>query len=146
MNVAAFAQNVGDISFDPKTDDPNFKLCNPEWVLQTYMLKSIADETPLLVDREIRTKFTPRDEWKTENGIVTVRFVVNCNGQADRFRLTEMTFELEEKKFQESLRTHILEIAKSIQWPARRARQQTADYYHYFNLRIVDGQVKDIIQ
>ena len=146
MNVAAFAQNVGDISFDPETDNHEFQLCNPNWVLQTYQLKSHADETPLVIDREIRTKFIPRDEWKSENGIITVRFVVNCNGQADRFRLTEMTFDLQEKKFNESLRAHILQIAKNIQWPARRTRQQTADYYHYFNLRIIDGQIKDIIQ
>lgn len=146
MNVAAFAQNVGDISFDPKTDDPKFQLCNPDWVLQSYQLKTIADETPLMVEREVKSKFTPRDEWKIESGIIRVRFVVNCNGAADRFRLSEMTFDLKEKKFSEGLRVHILGIAKSIQWPARRARQQTADYYHYFSLRIIDGQLTDIIQ
>jgi hypothetical protein len=74
-----------------------------------------------------------------------VRFVVNCNGKADRFRLLETTFDLREKTFSESLRAHVLEIARSIPWPVRRARQQTVDYYHYFSLRIVDGQVKDII-
>ena len=143
---AARAQNVGDIAFDAKKDNPKFQLCNPSAVWQGYQLKTKMDETPLLVAREFKTQFQTKDEWKGESGFIRIRFLVNCQGQADRFRLLEFDFDLKEKKFSETLSAHILRIAKSIQWPARRANQQTVDYYHHFSIRIHDGQLVDIIQ
>jgi hypothetical protein len=142
----ARAQNVGDIPFDARKDDSKFQLCNPSRIWQGYQLKTKMDETPLLVAREFKTQFQSKDEWKNESGLIRVRFLVNCQGQADRFRLLALDFDLEEKKFSESLSAHVLNIAKSIQWPARRAYQQTVDYYHHFSIRIIDGQLVDIIQ
>jgi hypothetical protein len=143
--VAASSQDVGNIAFDPGTDDPKFELCNPAKVWQGYHLKTMMDETPINVNREVKAKFVPRAEWKGENGIIRVRFIVNCNGAADRFRLLELGFDLNEKQFSDDLRAHVISIAKEIQWPVRRARQQTVDYYHYFSIRITDGQLKDVI-
>jgi hypothetical protein len=142
----ARAQNVGDIPFDAKTDNPKFQLCNSSWVWQGYQLKTNMDETPLLVAREFKTQFQTKDEWKNESGLIRIRFVVNCQGQADRFRLLELDPDLKEKKFSEALSAHVLRIAKNIQWPARRAQQQTVDYYHHFSIRIVEGQLVDVIQ
>ncbi|MEJ0029443.1 MAG: hypothetical protein WDO15_03330 [Bacteroidota bacterium] len=144
--TAAHAQAVGEIPFDAKRDDPKFKMCNANWVWQGYQLKTKMDETPLLVAREFKSQFQAKDEWKNESGLIRVRFLVNCNGQADRFRLLELDFDLNERKFSESLSAHVLNISKGIQWPSRRARQQTVDYYHHFSIRIVNGQLVDIIQ
>lgn len=146
IGTAASAQTVGEIPFDPKRDDPKFKMCNASWVWQGYQLKTKMDETPLLVAREFKTQFQTKDEWKNESGIIRIRFLVNCNGEADRFRLLEVDFDINEKKFSESLSAHVLSIAKSIQWPSRRAQQQTVDYYHHISIRIVNGQLVDIIQ
>ena len=104
------------------------------------------DETPIVVAREFKTRFQTKDEWKNERGIIRVRFIVNCQGVADRFRLLELDFDLKEKKFNDGLKAHVLMIAKGIQWPARRAQQQTVDYYHYFSIRVIDGQITDVIQ
>ena len=146
INVAAFGQNVGDISFDATKDNPDFKLCNPSAVWQGYWLKTKMDETTQAVEQEFKGRFQTKDEWKNESGLIRIRFVVNCQGQSDRFRLLELDFDLNEKKFSESLRAHLLTVAKGIQWPARRANQQTMDYYHHFSIRITNGQLTDIIQ
>jgi hypothetical protein len=106
----------------------------------------MMDETPVSVDWELRSKFTAAPEWKNENGILRIRFVVNCNGKSDRFRVLGLGFDLKEKEFNEGLEAHVVNIAKGIQWPVRRAKQQTVDYYHYFSVRIVNGQLKDVIQ
>lgn len=146
VNVAAYAQNVGDIAFDERTDDPKFQLCNPNWVWQGYQLKTKMDETSQVVAREFKTKFQSQEEWKNESGLIRIRFIVNCSGIADRFRLLELSSDLKEKQFSDGLRAHVLGIAKGIQWPVRRARQQTVDYYHHFSIRITDGQLSDIVQ
>jgi hypothetical protein len=145
INVAASAQNVGDIVFDPRTDDQKFQLCNPGRVFQGYQLKTKMDETSIMVAKELRAKFKTNDAWKNENGIIRVRFVVNCSGVADRFRILGMSFDLKEKQFSEDLAAHVIGIAKSIQWPARRAWQQTVDYYYHFSIHIVDGELNDLV-
>jgi len=146
INVAAVAQNVGDISFDPKTDDPKFQVCNPKQVWQGYQLKSKQDETPIMVAREFRSKFRSNPAWKNESGLIRIRFLVNCSGVADRFRLLELDPDLKEKEFNADLKAHILGIAKSISWPPRRAYNQTVDYYHHVSVRIVNGELSDIVQ
>jgi hypothetical protein len=146
FNVAAFAQNVGDISFDPKTDNPKFQVCNSAQVWQGYQLKSKQDETSVMVANEFRSKFKTNPAWKNENGLIRIRFLVNCSGAADRFRLLELDFDLKEKQFNNDLKTHVLNIAKSIPWPSRRAYNQTVDYYHHVSVRIVNGELSDIVQ
>lgn len=146
IGVPALAQTVGNIPFDQKTDDASFQLCNSNWVWQGYQLKTMADETSLAVDREFKSKFTPAPEWKDQSGIIRIRFIVNCNGKSDRFRLLCMGSDMKEKQFNEDLKAHVIKISKQIQWPVRRAQQQTVDYYHYFSIRIVDGQLKEVLQ
>jgi hypothetical protein len=146
LSVRTYSQNIGDITFDPKTDDPKFQLCSPNFIWQGYYLKTKMDETTVAVAKEFRSKFKTSDAWKNESGIIRIRFIVNCSGVADRFRSLELGFDLREKQFSETLRSHVLSIAKGIQWPVRRAREQTVDYYHHFSIRITDGQLTDIIQ
>jgi hypothetical protein len=145
-SLTAFSQSVGDIAFDPKTDDPKFQLCNPDWVWQSYSLKTMMDETSITVAREIRSKFISKPGWEGESGIIRIRFIVNCNGVADRFRALTLDLALKEKPFSNDLTEHLIQIAKEVQWPVRRARQQTVDYYHYFSVRIVDGRLNDVLQ
>lgn len=146
VNVAVSGQSIGDIPFDSTTDNPKFQLCNPNWVWQGYQLKTMMDETVLSVEREFKAKFVAMPSWKDVNSIIRIRFLVNCNGQADRFRLLTLGFDLKEKQLSDDLRAHVLKIAKEIQWPVRRAQQQTVDYYHYFSIRVTDGQLKEVIQ
>lgn len=146
IHAAAAAQSVGEIAFDPQTDDPKFQLCNPNWVWQGYQLKTKQDETSIMVANEFRTKFKRNDAWKNENGLIRIRFLVNCNGNADRFRLLELDSDLKPMQFSNDLKAHVLSIAKGISWPSRRARQQTVDYYHFFSIRIVNGEISDIVQ
>jgi hypothetical protein len=146
LSRSAFAQNVGDISFDPKTDDPKFQVCNPKQIWQGYQLKSDKDETSIMVAREFRSKFKTNATWKNENGLIRVRFMVNCAGVADRFRLLGLDFDLKEKQFSNDLSAHVLGIAKSISWPSRRAYNQTVDYYHHVSVRIVNGELSDVVQ
>jgi len=146
INVAAVAQNVGDIAFDSRTDDPKFQLCNPNWVLQGYQLKTRMDETSVMVAKEFKTRFHSKEEWKNESGLIRVRFIVNCSGVADRFRLLELGADLKEKQFNKDLAAHVLSIAKGIQWRVRRAHQQTVDYYHHVSVWITNGQLTDLVQ
>jgi len=146
FNVAAFGQNVGDIAFDASTDDPKFQLCNPNWVLQGYQLKTKMDETSLIVAKEFTTKFQSKEEWKNESGLIRIRFIVNCSGVADRFRLLELDPDLKERQFNKDLSAQVLRIAKGIPWPVRRAHQQTVDYYHHVSVWITNGRLTDVVQ
>ncbi len=146
IHVAASAQSVGDISFDPKKDDPGFRLCNEQWVWQGYELKTKVDETPLMVERELRSAFKTQPQWSDQNAIVRIRFVVNCKGASDRFRTLALDSQLKQTALDPALESHLIDIARKISWPVRRAQSQTVDYYHHFSVRISDGKLTDVIQ
>ena len=151
FNVAASAQSVssrsgiGDTAFDPRLDDPKFQVCNPDNVWQGYQLKSKQDETSLMVEEEFRTKYKYNAVWSKDAGLIRIRFIVNCKGVADRFRILEADRELKPTQFNKELIAHLLAIAKGIQWPQRRAWEQTVDYYHYISIRVHDGKI-EIVQ
>lgn len=146
INVAALAQSgVGDIAFDPKQDDPKFQLCNPKYIWQGHYLKYKEDETSLMVANAFRTQYQYNEVWSKDSGLIRIRFIVNCNGAADRFRILEVDQDMKPTQFTKELKAHLLAITKSIQWPARRAHQQTVDYYHHISIRIHNGEI-DIVQ
>lgn len=142
FNLPAFAQGIGDIAFDAALDDPNFKLCNPERVFQGYQLKSKEDETSLMVEREFRNRYHQNDTWSKETGLIRIRFVVNCSGVADRFRILEAGPDMQPAQLNSELKAHLVSIAKSIPWPARRGWDQTVDYYHHVSIWIRDGKIE----
>ena len=152
-HVAASAQSVGDIPFDPKTDNPKFTLCKEDWVWQGYHLKTPMDETPKAVAQEFKSKYKYRDEWKNESGLIRVRFLVNCQGQTDRFRALGMDDDLNEKNFNDNLVAHVIQLTREFAWPARRAtpagvraQSQTVDYYHFVTFSVKNGKLVEIIQ
>jgi hypothetical protein len=146
INVAASAQSVGDIAFDPKTDDPKFELCDRNWVWQGYELKTKMDETSLTVERELKSNFRTHPNWSNQNAIVRIRFIVNCHGAADRFRVLALDFDLKQIEIDESLKAHLVSIARQLQWPVRRAQSRSVDYYHYFSVKITNGRITDVMQ
>lgn len=111
------------------------------------------DETAKAVSKELTSKYTYRDEWKNETGLIRVRFLVNCHGMSDRFRALGLDSDIKEKELSKSLTAHVIQLAKEFAWPVRRsqssnkdAQTQTVDYYHFIVFNIKDGKLIEIVQ
>ena len=79
--------NVGDIEFDEKLDDKNFKLCNTSQ-LQYFNLNELQYEGEKLAIIENFEQLNLETDAKS-NGYITIRFIINCEGKTNRFRVQQ---------------------------------------------------------
>lgn len=139
------SKNVGDILPDSTLDDPGFRLCRENNIPQYYMITSGYDGEKPAIERYFRENFKMQEAWEHENGYLTVRFVVNCNGRTGRFRVQEMGADYLPKTFPESLHKHLLELCKNMPgWLPGKAGEIPYDYYQYLSFTLVNGQIARI--
>src|SRR5690606_1053083 len=95
-----YRQWVGDIEFDSALDDQNFELCHGDSSVNQYFnfgqgLQYKGEKKSIL--EEFRINYQPVQS--DDGGLIRIRFIVNCKGETDRFRVIAMNNQFEEKKF-----------------------------------------------
>jgi hypothetical protein len=138
---------VGDIAHDPTNDDPNFSVCNESQVAQYYNFGTdmvYNGEKPLL-EKAFQEKIS-RFEKKGATGFLTIRFIVNCEGQAGRFRHEGMDMSFQPKSFDKTLIQELTTvIGEFTNWGKASYNGVQYDYYHYLTFKIEDGKIKQIM-
>lgn len=154
--------NVGDIPFNPDTDDSSFELIDENNILPYNMVCGflIEGEKYRVVDY-FNEKFKS-DTIIGANGYITIRFIVNYKGKTDRFRVYEMDNEYRQIKFPENITQSLLELTKKIdRWITsldykldryncieimdNGNKKYLYDYYQYILFKIKDGQIETIL-
>jgi len=138
---------VGDITFDPKEDDPDFELCDEAKAKQYhnfnqgFQYKGEKQALKKVFDEAYRSKKMPG-----ETGLIRIRFLVNCKGKTGWFRIMGMNENYEPKTFDKSITKQLLEITKSLTgWKILPDEQSSEDYYQYLIFKINDGQLIEIM-
>lgn len=141
-----YPNNVGDIEFDSKLDNPDFKICHPELSYQYYNFNKGFQYKG--------EKYEILELWKKhrinsileESGYITIRFIVNCEGKTGRFRIQQMSQDYKELKFNENFVAHILEFVKRLDgWLIGNYRGENVDYYQYLTFKVNNGIVTEIL-
>ncbi len=139
--------SVGDIVFDPQTDDPNFSLCGSEEYLFQYFNsgKGIAIEGEKKgLEQQLFALFK-NTKFKND-GYVRIRFIVNCKGESGRFRVLTSDLQFNENKMPSTVTEPLLKACKEIKgWKPLIYNEKARDYYQYLTFVIVDGQLKEIL-
>lgn len=140
-----YQAHVGDITFDHILDDPTFLICHDHQILQYYNFgKSIQYNGEKLA---ILKKF--KEEYHSEllpnqTGYVSIRFVVNCQGETGIFRVVTMDNNYREIKMNSDITNKLLSITKSLDgWKIGKFLESdlTYDYYQYLTFKIEKGQL-----
>ncbi|MCQ6960078.1 hypothetical protein [Mucilaginibacter aquariorum] len=140
-----FPQQVGDITFDPKTDRANFELCGNGFINQYYGLKTTYQGGTKAIKKHLTSNYKYKTAYKNITGYVTIRFVVNCKGQTDRFRVFQLDENYQKVKYDISFISHLTALCKSLnKWIPGKYNNQVYDTYYYLNLKMVKGQIKEI--
>ncbi|MFM8912884.1 MAG: hypothetical protein ACKOE6_08225 [Flammeovirgaceae bacterium] len=145
-NSNQYPDQVGDIAFDEKVDDPAFKICDEKAVYQYYNYSQGVEydgEKPA-----IRKKFSNMGRSSLgEFGYITMRFIVNCEGKIGRFRTQQMDTSYLEKKFDNEFVGELLSRTKSLDgWAIKRNEERKPiDYYQYLTFKIENGVVTEIL-
>ncbi|RXR30100.1 hypothetical protein EQG68_11760 [Flavobacterium piscinae] len=139
---------VGDIEYNDKLDNSNFKICNGEENVLQYF--STAEGPVYFGEKSVlleifKTKYSPKYD-SSQNGLIRIRFIVNCEGKADRFRMIQSNFDYEEFEFNTKITTQLLVITRSIEkWEVLYQDNVPVDYYKYLIFKIKNGQIDQIL-
>jgi hypothetical protein len=142
-----YPPSVGDIAFDPHTDDPNFQTCY-DYVYQYFNFGRGLEYQgeKIALEREFHQAYRST-KAKKESGTLRLRFIVNCKGQCDRFRFQGMDENYQPKTFDRSISDQLLTIAKGLRgWKKKYTeRNEAIDYYQYLIFKIEKGEIKEIL-
>lgn len=142
-----YPNTVGDIAFDKELDDPSFQVCHDQpYSLQYYQKGRINYKGELsAIKKEIFSQYKS-PKLKGETGYLTVRFKVNCKGQAGLFRHYATDFELKEKKFNQQITAQLFDFTKKLdRWEIFNNRGTELDYYQYLTFKIIDSDLIEIL-
>ena len=149
----ASASDVGDISFDPATDRSSFQRCGEgQYDVPQYYQSNTAytGGTQALRQQFVRAVL-PRSTGP-QAGYITIRFLINCHGETDRFRITQLDTAYQPAHFSPALVAALLGRAKALRaWePGKFSGPGThhgeaLDSYYYLLLKISHGRVVDVL-
>lgn len=139
---------VGDIVQNDQIDEIDFNVCNGnEQIFQYFNL----GEGPVYYGEKSKLINTFLSEYKpipdsNENGLIRIRFIVNCEGKAGRFRVLQSDYNFQEKEFDKEIISQLLNITKGIDsWVVLQRDEVPVDYYMYLIFKVTDGQLTEIL-
>lgn len=147
VKKSVYPDMVGDIAFDAATDKKDFQLCDPPYVYQYFNFSEgfIYKGEKIALDRIFREQYHPENA-KKESGTLRIRFIVNCKGETDRFRIIGMDENYTEKIFDASITNQLLTITKELKgWPSKTIQDRGFNYYQYLIFKIENGQLIEIL-
>jgi hypothetical protein len=142
-----YLKNVGDIEFDTKIDDPNFKICNEERVLQYYNFgKGFVYKGEKIKIIEYFHQNYDGAGYANETGYITIRFIVNCEGKTGRFRVEQMDNQYNRGNFNKKMIEKLLSLTKSLNgWETQIENNKNVDYYQYLTFKMENGSIIEIL-
>lgn len=147
-SMSKYPTAVGDIEFDDKLDDPDFKKCSPEerMSLQYYHGEkqfNYKGEKLAIIEKLEKEKISSETMM---NGYITVRFLVNCEGKTGLFRVQQMDADLKESVQDKILAEKLLRFTKSLNgWIPKDIKGLKAGYYQYLTYKIENGKVSEVL-
>lgn len=139
--------HVGDIQFDPQIDDPGFKICDYEAVHQYYNFgKGLQYKgEKIKINEHFQGKLKTKEQ-PGESGFLTIRFIVNCEGETGRYRVQGMDNDYRPKDFNDELTAQLLNLTKQLTgWIPGEYEARRFDYYQYLTFKIENGHLIEIM-
>ncbi|MEM6805562.1 MAG: hypothetical protein AAF696_29465, partial [Bacteroidota bacterium] len=98
-----------------------------------------------MIEEAFEQNYDPEKASK-ESGLIRIRFIVNCEGKAGRFRIIGMNGDYEEKEFSENISQQLLSITKGLKgWKPKTFGSEVMDYYQYLIFKIENGHIIKIL-
>lgn len=150
--TSLYPRSIGNIEFDPNLDKKEFQLCRSDVDVQYYSGKNDTNYQgdKEMIEKAFKEKYNPENA-KNESGLIRIRFIVNCKGETDRFRVIGMDENYQKKIFDKSITEQLLRISKNLKgWMPKNFTSKTNevfsyDYYQYLIFKIKNGQLIEIL-
>ncbi len=133
------------IPYDAKFDEPDFIICDSTGLSSgRNRLQYIGGNGKLRQD--ILSNFSYKHEYKSFNGFIVVRFLVNCDGRSGRYRAQSLNFDFSPTDAPSSLLKNTLDLIKRLDtWQKSSRGESDQEYSKYINLKFKDGKIQHVI-
>lgn len=128
--------------------DADFKLCGSEKAIADYY-NGDPDAGFLYGKKKMLSIIKQQlkeEKLGSEDGMLTYRFVISCEGKAGRFIAQGYDFDYQAKDFEAPTVNHLLDILLSLKtWQPCVIRGENRDSYAYLTFKIKDNEIIDIL-
>jgi len=142
--IAEYSNVVGDTIYDQNIDG-DFKRCDTN-SNQYYGINGgfgIKGELSR-VKKDIFGNYKPTNK-EGQSGFITIRFVVNCDGEAGMYRVHQTNMSLQDFDFDDIIVDQLLAATKNLKaWEIANYQGNTYDYYQYLTYKLLDSKLIDI--
>lgn len=158
IRLKAFSQNtvpqhpnvkekIGWIPFDKNLDNANFKVCDELNIEEYYQVNPSYGEGMPSIRKYISAHQQSLEALCEKDGYVIVRFVINCQGQTDRYRTKFMSLDYtDENTVNAELQKKIIQLTRDMgNWNPGKYDGKTYDCYQHLKFLFKNSQLVDIL-
>jgi hypothetical protein len=140
--VDSVPRQVGDIPFDPRIDDPAFRVCDSQRVFQYYNTGSYFLHHKKEMVKYFMSNYKAGRDTANQAGYLTIRFIINCAGETGRFRLYELDSAYQAFRFSEMISGQLLTLIRQWKgWQPAKYHDKIYDNYQYITFTLKKGRI-----
>jgi hypothetical protein len=137
--------DVGSIEFDPSRDRADFHICDSIWIQQYYAVGTHYRSENKRVIQHFAARYQ-KVEGSVGEGYITVRFLINCKGECDRYRVFQVDRNYQNTQFDSRLVQQLLNLTKELtDWEAGSYEGVRYDSYFQIKFKIRNGQLHTVL-
>lgn len=146
QTTKSYPREVGDIFFNPQTDDVRFAPCDTSKVIHWYTYHVGYHGNTPAIEEVFGRHFLKKPEYLSYSGYVMVRFVVTCKDEAGMFRTEACDDSFREIDCPDILRNDLIAIVKKLSgWKHAVYQQKDYDAYMCLTFKMNQGNIQQIL-
>ena len=137
---------VGAIIYDSALDNPNYYLCDEKNIMEYYQVNPKFKEGHNSVKHYFKEAIKNLKFSDKINGLLTLRFVINCSGEIGRVRSFAIDDNYQSIVLNKTKVAVISDhIKKMLNWTPGNYKGKEYDAYKMISFKIVNGVITEII-
>ena len=141
-------QQVGEIYYNAALDDPAFKVCRPDRILEYYNTRSSFKDHKKEIEQYFQAhyKSVEAPAADSQTGFLTIRFIINCEGMGGWFRLSELDSNYHKFHFDKAISGQLMTLTKALpRWQPAIYKNKVYDSYQYITFKLKKGTIECIL-
>ncbi|WP_026933295.1 hypothetical protein [Christiangramia echinicola] len=136
------SHSIGELSSNTEIDG-DFKVCDEDKIPNYYSMDTDYEGGKKAIKNELLSNL--QNLKFEDSGLITFRFIVNCEGEIGRFRIQSTDLKLEKIEIDsEKLKTLEYALVSLKKWNPAKNEFNSYDSYYVLNFKIRDNRVVDI--
>lgn len=140
-----YPDQFGEIEFDADLDRPDFQLCDESGLVHSRVSLNYEGGRKR-IEEICKERVNIAESTYAFNGYILVRFLVNCKGESDRFRIEILDEGFEKQVCPDALISLVENAVRSLDaWTITKPENEGKDHSKYLNFKMIDGRIDAII-